>query len=163
MGNKSCCQGGSGWASWTGCSLLSELSKSSHRLFRRLCVCQPTCPHPPPLSSSLALHPSSPPSSVHLLLLYPRPHWSAVPRLLPADQSAWCLLCLGEVNKLLGQSNGKRGGRSGRWRRGVDGRDERFEGFQNSLHKPLLGDIFAIELKTMVATVRQKHLVKVTE
>lgn len=40
----------------------------------------------------------------------PRPHWSAVPWLLPADQSAWCLLCLGEVNKLLGQSNGKRRG-----------------------------------------------------
>lgn len=109
MGNKSSCQWGSGCVSWTGCTLLSELSKSSHRLVRWLCVCQPTCPAlPPPFPS---LHPSSLPPP-----LCPRPHWSAVPWLLPADQSAWCLLCLGEVNKLLGQSNGKRGARRvGSW------------------------------------------------
>lgn len=44
----------------------------------------------------------------------PRPHWSAVPWLLPTDQSAWCLLCLGEVNKLLGPSNGTRRARIAR-------------------------------------------------
>lgn len=54
-----------------------------------------------------SLHPSPPPPPPRC----PRPHWLAVPWLLPADQSAWCLLCLGEVNKLLGQSNGKRGAR----------------------------------------------------
>lgn len=67
----------------------------------------------------LSAYPSSPPSARLLPRLppsilppsCPRPHWSAVPWLLPADQSAWCLLCLGEVNKLLGQSNGKRGAR----------------------------------------------------
>lgn len=65
---------------------------------------QPTLRPSPPLPPSL--NPSTPP---YPPLLCPRPHWSAMPRLLPADQSAWCLLCLGEVNKLLGQSNGKRG------------------------------------------------------
>lgn len=114
MGNKSSCQWGSGCVSWTGCTLLSELSKSSHRLVRWLCVCQPTCPAPPSL-------PPPPPR--------PRPHWSAVPWLLPADQSAWCLLCLGEVNKLLGQSNGKWGARrAGGWP--LNARLRRTEGWE---------------------------------
>ncbi len=78
--------------------------QSSHRLVRWLCVCQPTRPALPPPFSSLF-------PSFLLPLFRPRPHWSAVPWLLPTDQSAWCLLCLGEVNKLLGQSNGKRGAR----------------------------------------------------
>lgn len=50
------------------------------------------------LPSPPSLHPSSLPPP-----LCPRPHWSAMPRLLPTDHSAWCLLCLGEVNKLSGQ------------------------------------------------------------
>lgn len=107
MGNKSSCQWESGCVSWTSCTFLSELSKSSHRLGRWLCVCQPTCPALPSTFSPPP-HPSSHPPP---LPLYPRPHWSAVPWLLPADQSAWCLLCLGEVNKLSGQSNRKRGAR----------------------------------------------------
>lgn len=57
-------------------------------------------PLPPPLAFFLTLptpiHPSSYPC--------PRPHWSPMPQLLPTDHSAWCLLCLGEVNKLSGQS-----------------------------------------------------------
>lgn len=85
-----------GWA----CGLLSELSKSPHRSVHWLCVCQPTCPALPlplPLPPSLpSIHPSSYPC--------PSPHWSPMPRLLPTDHSAWCLLCLGEVNKLSGQS-----------------------------------------------------------
>lgn len=116
--------------SWTSSTLLSELSKSSHRLARWLCVCQPTCPLLPPTFSPAGLSPPSilltPPPP-----LCPRPHWSVVPWLLPADQSAWCLLCLGEVNKLLGQSNGKQGAkRVGAWplewetKRKVRGRNE---------------------------------------
>lgn len=56
------CHRGSACMSRTGCALLSEISKSSHRLARWLCVCQPTCPafaasispsiHSPPASPS---------------------------------------------------------------------------------------------------------------
>lgn len=54
-------------------------------------------PPPPCLLPLPSIHPFSYPC--------PRPHWSAMPWLLPTDHSAWCLLCLGEVNKLSGQSN----------------------------------------------------------
>lgn len=53
-----------------------------------------------------SLRPSSPPASLPPSLC-PRPHWLAMPRFLPTDQSAWCLLCLAEVNKLSGQSWGQ--------------------------------------------------------
>lgn len=62
-------------------------------------VSPPVQPFPCPLllpPSLPSIHPSSYPC--------PRPHWSPMPRLLPTDHSAWCLLCLGEVNKLSGQS-----------------------------------------------------------
>lgn len=61
IGNNSSCQRGSGCASWTGRGLLSELSKSPHRLVRWLCVCQPTCPAFPPPSLHLlpSIHPPS--------------------------------------------------------------------------------------------------------
>lgn len=61
IGNNSSCQRGSCCASWAGRGLLSELSKSPHRLVRWLCVCQPTCPAlpPPSLRPLPSIHPPS--------------------------------------------------------------------------------------------------------
>lgn len=69
MGNKSSCQWGSVCMSRTSCTLLSELSKSSHRLACWLCVCQPTCPLLPPTFSPLLPTARLPPPSILLPLL----------------------------------------------------------------------------------------------
>lgn len=93
-----------------------------------------------PLIVRLSAYLSSPPSALLLPRLLPSIHPPSLPaaqglidqpcpRLLPADQSAWCLLCLGEVNKLSGQSNGKRGARrAGAWP--LNARLRRTEGWE---------------------------------